>query len=294
MARSGADEVAALLRQHAGNRLRVVAIGYGPMSVIADLDGDGRQEIIAGNTAYRSDGTLMWKFLMPPGLDVDGLPIVIDTDGDGAPEIVLRTRTEEIVVLNHDGTIQHGPWYLPSFDGCPAPFAAHDFDGDGLPELAIPAGSIFHVLEADGTPLWEQPINDFGGQCGAAGVAAFDFEGDGRAEVVYADATTQYIFRGTDGLIIFNTPRSSETLYETPVIADVDRDGHADILFTQWSWPGLKLVNNTNNDWVGTRPIWNQHSYHVTNIASNGSVPINEGAGWARFNAYRSNEAFCR
>jgi hypothetical protein len=267
---------------------------FGPLSVIADLDGDGKSEIVAGSTAYRSDGTILWNYEQPPALTVDGHPIVIDTDGDGLPEVVLRTGIDTIVVLNGaDGSIKYGPHTLMNTNGCQAPIAAADLDGDGKPELGIPAGDIFIAMRPTGEVIWTHPIEDYVGQCGAAGAAAFDFEGDGRFELVYSDAQQVWIFRGTDGQPIFQMARTSETLYETPVIADVDGDGHAEILLTQWDTGGLKLVSNMGNDWIGTRRIWNEHSYHVTNIDAGGSVPRVEGPGWRRFSGYRANIPYC-
>jgi hypothetical protein len=269
--------------------------GFGPLSAIADLDGDGKMEIIGGSTAYKSDGSILWDYQEPPALTVDGHPIVIDTDGDGRPEVVLRTAQNRLVTLNADGTIKSGPFDLPMVQGCQSPVAAGDFDGDRLPELAIAAGDFFYVVRpGSGAVVWSQPIDDYIGQCGAAGPAVFDFNGDGRQEIVYMDAHTVWIFNGPDGRVLFQMPRDSATLYETPVIADVDGDGHAEILVSQWAPGGLKLVSDVANDWSGTRKIWNQHGYHVTNIDEGGIVPRLEGPGWTRFNGWRGNITLCR
>lgn len=264
--------------------------GHGPISVVADLDGDGKSEVIAGNSAYRADGTVYWTY----GAS-DGLSIVVDTDADGSPEIVLRTDSTEFVVLNSNGTKKHGPVTFASAQGaCAAAISAADFDGDGRPELAVPAGDTFYLFKPDGRVMWQKAIDDYTNQCGASGASAFDFEGDGKYDAVYHDQNQLYVFSGANGTVIYSAPRYSATIWEVPVIADVDNDGHADILITQSSSPGLKLMNNSTNDWIATRRIWNQHTYHVSNIAESGAVPRVEGAGWRRFNAYRVNEPRCR
>ena len=33
----------------------------GPLSLVADLYLSGNPEVVAGNTAYRSDGTVLWR-----------------------------------------------------------------------------------------------------------------------------------------------------------------------------------------------------------------------------------------
>ena len=46
--------------------------------------------------------------------------------------------------------------------------------------------------------------------------------------------------------------------------------------------------------WVRTRPIWNQHTYHITNINDDGTIPAVEDDNWLSpagdpFNNYRQN-----
>jgi hypothetical protein len=40
--------------------------------------------------------------------------------------------------------------------------------------------------------------------------------------------------------------------------------------------------------WADSRPLWNQHNYHVTNINDDWSVPINEQNSWELHNTYRT------
>jgi hypothetical protein len=266
--------------------------GHGVFSVVADLDGDGRQEVVAGKTAYSATGQVLWTHGA-----TDGLPIVIDVEADGKPEVVLRTDLHSLVVLDGAGNKKYGPHALPNTPqgACLSSISAADFDGDGKPELAVPAGDAIVMMEATGAVKWTHPIDDFSpnGQCGASGAAAFDFEGDGVFEIVYHDSRNVYAFRGTDGTVVFKDGRFSATIFETPVIADVDNDGHADILMTQDAGPGLTLLNNSTNDWVGTRRVWNQYAFHVTNVAEGGAVPRIEPPGWKKVNGYRVNEPRC-
>jgi hypothetical protein len=57
---------------------------WGPLSLVADLDMDGSPEVVAGNTAYRADGTIYWT----QGF-FDGFNAIGNFDGDPFPEVVM-------------------------------------------------------------------------------------------------------------------------------------------------------------------------------------------------------------
>jgi len=65
--------------------------------------------------------------------------------------------------------------------------------------------------------------------------------------------------------IIENTPG---TTLEYLVVVDIDADGHAEILVgsTGSTSSGLRAFEAANDNWVSTRSIWNQHTYHINNI----------------------------
>src|SRR5207237_795396 len=43
---------------------------------------------------------------------------------------------------------------------------------------------------------------------------------------------------------------------------------------------GFKVIGDSQNRWVRTRRIWNQHAYHVTNVGDDGKIPRNEAPNW--------------
>ena len=45
------------------------------------------------------------------------------------------------------------------------------------------------------------------------------------------------------------------------------------------------------DNWVGTRRIWNQHGYYITNVNEDGTIPRQEVPNWQVFNNFRQNEA---
>jgi PKD repeat protein len=111
------------------------------------------------------------------------------------------------------------------------------------------------------------------------GSSVFDFDGDGSAEVVYADEYFLCIYRGTDDQVLFETPVGSRTRLELPVIADVDNDNNAEIVVAanndlfHGPYHGILVFCDANDTWVNTRKIWNQHAYNVTNVNDDGTIP---------------------
>lgn len=109
---------------------------------------------------------------------------------------------------------------------------------------------------------------------------SFDFNADGKNEVVYNDETHLRIYEGATGRVLYEIANSSHTLFEYPVIADVNGDGHANIIvggnnYSAWGTPeseGIRIFSAPQNNWVGTREIWSSHSYVATQISSGGSL----------------------
>jgi len=281
--------------------------GHGSQPSLSDLNGDGIMEVIVGKYAFKSDGTPLWtaKAMYP------GPTMVLDVDGDGSPEVILRDQPTEFVVLNGlTGAVKYGPWTWPapapksSDDGgiCSAATAAADVDGDGKPDIIIPSGDFLYVINpVTGNELWKAPIDDYGGQCGASGAAAFDFNGNGQYSVVYHDTAHMYVFEGPTGRKLYDAGRNSSTIFETPVIADVDNDGHADLVMTNENGilgvgakAGIEILSNVGNTWPATRRIWNQHGYHISDVNDNGTIPRVEVPVWKSNNSWRAQKPLCR
>ncbi len=255
------------------------------LSVVADLDLDGSPEIVTGKQAYRADGTLYWDAPLPGS----GYPAVANFDTDPNPEIVVVSGAG-VYLLEHDGTLAWGGIANPGGYGGPPTVA--DFDGDNQPEIGVAGGSQYVVFETDGSVKWQQPTQDTSSS--VTGSSVFDFEGDGKAEVVYADELYLRIYRGDDGQVLYQLPSGSATTYEYPVIADVDADGNAEIVvaannIVYGPRTGIYVIGDANDTWVPTRPVWNQYSYHITNVNDDGTIPAQEENSWQVHNTYRLN-----
>lgn len=257
----------------------------GALSFAVDLDRDGIQEVVTGNTAYNPNGSVKWS-----NGGGDGYPAVADFDGDGQGEVVA-VGLGTLRLLDTDGTLlwsQAIPGADLTYYGGPPTVA--DFDGDGFPEIGVASGSRYSVFEADGALKWQATTRD--GSSGNTGSAVFDFEGDGAAEVVYADETKLWVFNGSDGSVKLDSPEHSNgTWLEYPTIADIDGDGHAEIVVANTGvHQGIYVFGDADNSWRPGRKIWNQHAYSITNVNDDGTIPTTPDFNWDSFNSFRSGD----
>jgi hypothetical protein len=144
----------------------------------------------------------------------------------------------------------------------------------------------------------------------------FDFNGDGAAEVVYGDECYFRVYDGVSGDVQLAVPSVSRTVMENPVVADVDNDGNAEIVFVNNNETlqcgqdpltnpdgttvaknalpnGIQVWGDVSDTWVSARRVWNQHAYHVTNVTESGHIPVREPESWKPYggrlyNTYRS------
>ncbi|MEZ4307671.1 MAG: FG-GAP-like repeat-containing protein [Polyangiaceae bacterium] len=309
---------------------------YQALSTFVDLDGaaDGNLELLAGRTAYKLDGTVLWD---RTGVG-DGFPATGDFDGDGKPEVV--TVAGGVVRIFEGETGQDD---LPSITlggaGAGGPPTVADFDGDGKPEIGVAQQNLYSLVKPNYAAnkidlVWQTPNHDLSSS--VTGSSVFDFEGDGKAEVIYADECFLWVFDGQTGSVRYAAPTTSFTGTEASVVADVDGDGHAEILLISnradpsnagWkclnaagtpsvvngvTWTpspaadkayfGVRIFGDKASSWVGTRTLWNQHAYHVSNVCDDrdtacpapnlyGSIPKTEKPNWSLpwLNNFRQN-----
>ena len=144
------------------------SLNFGPSRglVLADIDLDGKQDVIASSTnslvyAWDLTGTPLPGWPVTVTLMPQYAPSVADLDGDGTLEVIQATRGATsggmIYVFNHDGTAMTG-W--PKAVGTKGNYATAsmtcvDLDGDGTLEIIAgerdyPIGHLW-VFNHDGT-----------------------------------------------------------------------------------------------------------------------------------------------
>jgi hypothetical protein len=287
-------------------------------STFADIDLDGDLDIVGGNVVYRNDGTgkftVLWDGTTFATPMPDGYVAIADLDlaGDGLPEIAVVHSLEQSlhtirVVRAKDGSTVWGPTDTNPTGGTDTgggPPTIADFDGDGKPEIAMAGGYSYNVYDgATGKLKWRTTTTDRSSR--VTGSSVFDFDGDGKAEVVYADERNLHVYEGPTGKELLTICNPSGTLWEYPLVADVDGDDQAEIVLVgndMW-WgcsgamgpstgpTGLRVIGSKGGNWVRTRRIWNQHTYHVTNINDDATVPAKELPNWKqpKLNNFRQN-----
>jgi hypothetical protein len=191
----------------------------GPVSTVADLDRDGRQEVIAGNTVYDYDGSERWTYEYTTtnsscggALDCDGYNAVGNFDEDDDGEVVI-IRLGELFILNHDGSPVAGiplPVRIPGARSdvtaptySPAAYipsvVLYDEDGDVLPPERILCGGALQLPAYDiaGNPIMSessQVVVHTAGANESGPPTVADFDGDGYAEVGTASSTAYVVF----------------------------------------------------------------------------------------------------
>ncbi len=260
-------------------------VGY--HAVPADLEGDGLLEILTGRTIYEFSGETRCDF---EDDELDGFVAVADFNGDGVGEVISVGDTTGRV-FDHNCT--ETAVFALAGDGNGGMPTVGDFDQDGDPEIGIPTGSVYAVYEASGDIVWAMPVTDE--SSAVTGSSAYDFEGDGQLEVVYADETQLWIFDGATGEVRFSSDRhASRTLHELPTVADVDGDDEAEIIIPNGGGhsaenkTGLWVLGSRDGDWMPARSLWNQHAYSITNINDDLSVPRAAPPNWPAYNTFRS------
>jgi len=285
---------------HLGETLFVANVGVESRQPLmpfgVDLDDDDDLEVLWGNAAYHHDGT---PWFQNTGIR-SGYAQVADLDDDGDPEIIVTTG-QGLALVDHTGQILLEDIRLSEDPASETfwrrPAAIHDVDGDRRPELLVSAGSSLLALHFDENLgafdlVWAVPRPMSLGTVSTA----FDFLGDASAEAVYATQNNLFVY-GEGGETQFQIERSSINLQDYAVVADVDNDRSAEIVVgsnigtrkSSEDYPTLEVYGEVNNRWVQARRIWNQHTYHVTNIGETGQIPTSEPRHWRRNNTFRTN-----
>ncbi len=290
--------------------------GQGPLSVVANLDDDATLEVIAGGTVYEANGTIRFA---APGQGFSAVGDLLDAANrsghDGIAEVV-RVIAGRVEILDRRTGAVRWQQAIPTTTLGGAPTVA-DFDGDGESEIGVAGALRYAVIDPGCTAA--------GGGCQAAGIrwtavtedsssevtssTVFDFNGDGASEVVYNDEEQFFVLDGRTGMVLYRNWNPSQTRTEQAVVADVDGNGQADIVFganqcaafagntipaalqATERVPGLEIWSGGASVWSGARRIWNEHGYHIDNLTDDGLVPRREPASWRTHNTFRLNRA---
>lgn len=262
--------------------------------VAADLDLDGQQEVLEGGVVYSSTGEERWRIDLAESWG-EVRPMVVQADADPEGEVSWLGWTFWRLT-DTDGTVLASEQFSPPDEATTWGNAcAADFDGDGAVEVAWLEESLVRVSRLDRSTSWVAALsgNNYMSAC-----AAFDFDGDGRAELTLADDGALHIFNGLDGAVLLEMPvpdpSDQVNIAENPTIADVDGDGHAEVLVTDDIWdenPPLRVYTHDGAGWPPAGPSWPTANYAGTNANAGGHVPRSPVPSWLSSNMWRGRPA---
>lgn len=258
---------------------------------LADLDGDGVDEIIFGiwNTLYalKGDGTVLWE--KPVSGSILLPPTVVDLNGDGNLEIIVNTggipAAGRVYLLDSQGNDLPG-WPL-NFDNhwmINAPAAA-DVDGDGI--LDIVTGErvsgtqgFLHAIKMDGTPINSNWPVELPATPGFTPSIA-DVNNDGTPNVVIsASSGGLYVF-DNQGQVLPGFPVVDPNVkysYQSPILADLDGDDFLEIIGSNHGdSPGFYAMNYDGNykaGWPIATSGWTYSPATVIDIEDDGVLDV--------------------
>lgn len=205
---------------------------------------------------------------------------------------VLNGLTGDLI-YDKDLSVYNDLLCTPTGGSGGGPMTVGDFDGNPADlEVAVASGRHLIILDVQGNLKYKSITQDCSSR--ATGLTSFDFNGDLKPEILYADEEYFRIYEVRNGqlAIIYKTPNPSGTLSEYPVVADITGSGESNILVISNNYYVDSLYMNTDElgdkeaarsitgvrafeatvarTWMPTNPIWNQHSFHPDLVTDSG------------------------
>ncbi|UCG44162.1 MAG: VCBS repeat-containing protein [candidate division WOR-3 bacterium] len=263
-------------------------------AALADLDGDGRLEVICGSTSgrlyvWRYDGTPFPGWPRSLSAMNQYAPAVADVDLDGEYEIAVTTRGMtsggQVYLFSESGANEPG-WPVSGLVGgnfSDSPTLA-DIDGDDTLEVIVgerdyPVGHL-HVLRHDGKEqpgAWPCSLD----HVPAMGAAVADINLDRAQEIIYSSYNSLYAFMA-DGSMLpgwpVTMPNGRNFSYQSPALADVDGDDTLEIFVALHKAGGgcyaFRHDGTVRAGWPAVFPRWTYCPPTVADLYRDGELKV--------------------
>ena len=229
-----------------------------------DLNNDGRPDLVTSNSGNgtvsvllaNSDGTFQPEALPFEAAYSPNSLVLTDFNSDGNLDIVVGFGSPDCIGPDSgSGTIAvlygygNGTFQSPTLNPAgtaPVAVAAADLNGDGRPDVvaANPAADTLSIMLASAGGGLGSPVVlalGPGGSVNPVAVAAADFNGDGKIDLAAVGSSSglAYVLLGNgDGTFQAPVPYAAVPGANFLVVADVNGDGHPDLLVTGQGPPG--------------------------------------------------------
>lgn len=272
--------------------------GWSPSSIIFDSNNDGAQEVLTRGKLHDLHGVELWDYI---GENDVWFSSIADIDNDAQPEIILSIPSgastpekSRIVALEANGNVK---WEVNT-EANPGggAQAISNFLGANNIGIVHAGYTAVTLYDKSGQLIWAVPNDDE--WSGKLGVSAYDFNGDGIDEVIVQDNFKVRVLNGLNGEVLSTVANSTASLWEYPIVVDLEGDNNAELIVVSNNYDSRYSINNgvtvfgaadNSKPWKNATRIWNQHSYHQTNISQDGQVPVVELPSWLNNNSYRSS-----
>ena len=264
---------------------------WGNISYVVDVDDDGLPEVLVGSNIYKYSGSTvsLWK-TCPSGTAREGMNMAADINGDGKIDVAFIDRTGTLTVWTPTtnavlGTVT-GLGTTPSYPFIGDIDNVKESNGKKYLEIVINTAGSLKAYKYTGSGFalkWTLTHSD---SSGATSLTLFDFNNDGKVEVVYRDQTVLRIFDGSPNGTLTNanllTPAincGSGTLQEAPIVADVTGTGSASIIVCGHPTSGsantgeIMVIGGGDSPWVSAPKVWNQQMYSPLLVNQDLTIP---------------------
>lgn len=254
---------------------------------IADLDGDGKPELITANylsgtiSVFRNitaNGKMAFasKVDVTTGLGPRGIAVA-DFNGDGKVDLAVVDELSNVVQVfpntSVSGQISFSAPVNYNTGSNPYGVAAGDLDKDGKPDLAVANNgsmtlSIYRNTSSGGS-LSLAPKADYPTGANPSGICIGDLNGDGWPDVTVVAANSNlYQNISTSGTILLAPNVYLWAVNETNqgVLADYDGDGKIDLALTSFTNKASVLRNIDNEPTV--------QNFSPSSVAAGGTVTV--------------------